>query len=102
MGAIYMNRPQFLVGDARNVKFHKLMFIKKGGRTTSKSGEFDLSRDYLDAELICVSNEDEHNWIGNYAEGFGFFDIRFAKEDCREATDEEVDEWIKNNESIKF
>ena len=102
MGVIYMNKPQFLVGDIRNVKFHKLMFIKKGGRAISKSGEFDLSRDCLDAELICISNEDDQNWIGNYAEGFGFCDIRFAKEDCRDATDEEVEQWIKNNESIKF
>ena len=102
MGIIYMNRPQFLVGDARNVKLHKFMFIKKGGRATSKTGEFDLSRDYLDAELICISDEDECNWIGNYAEGMGFFNVHFAKEDCRDATDEEVDEWIKNKESIKF
>ena len=28
--------------------------------------------------------------------------IHFAKEDCREATDEEVNEWIKNPEMIKF
>ena len=100
MGVIYINRPQFLVGDARDVKFHKLMFIKKGGKATS--GDFDLSRDYLDAELICISNEDEHNWIGNYAEGMGFFNVHFAKEDCRDATDEEVEEWMKNKESIKF
>ena len=100
MGVIYTKRPQFLVGDARNAKLHKLMFIKKGGKAIHKLG--DLSRDYLDAELICISNEDEQNWIGNYAEGIGFFDVHFAKEDCREATDEEVEQWIKNKESIKF
>lgn len=102
MGVINISRPQLLVGDAKDVKFHKLMFIKKGGKATSKSGKYDLSRDYLDAELICISNEDEHNWIGNYAEGMGFFNVHFAKEDCREATDEEVEQWIKNNETIKF
>ena len=100
MGNIYVNRPQFLVGDARNVKFHKLMFIKKGGKAFHKMG--NLSRNYYDAELICVSNEDEYNWIGNYAEGMGFFNVHFAKEDCREASDEEVDEWIKDPESFKF
>ena len=100
MGVIYMNRPQFLVGDARNVTLHKLMFIKRGGKAIHKLG--DVSRDYLDAELICISNEDEHNWIGNYAEGLGLFNVCFAKEDCRDATDEEVEQWIKNNESIKF
>lgn len=72
MGSIYINRPQFLMGNAKDAKLHKLMFIKKGGRATSGSGEYDLSRDYLDAELICISNEDEYNWIGNYAEGMGF------------------------------
>lgn len=100
MGIIYMNRPQFLVDDARNIKFKKLMFIKKGGKAFHKTG--DLSRDYYDTELICISDEDEHNWIGNYAEGFGFFNVHFAKEDCREATDEEVNEWMENPETIKF
>lgn len=102
MGAVYINRPQFLAKYPSDIKFHKLMFIKKGGRATSGSGEYDLSRDYLDAELICISNEDEHNWIGNYAEGMGFFNVHFVKEDCRDATDEEVNEWIKNQESFKF
>lgn len=100
MGTIYLKRPQFLAGHTDDIKFHKLMFIKKGGKAVSKAG--DLSRDYYDVEFICVSNEDENNWIGNYAEGIGFFGIRFAKEDCREATEEEIDEWIKNPESIKF
>ena len=100
MGIIYVDRPQFLCGDARNVKFHKLMFVKKGGKAFHKLG--DLSRDYYDAELICVSDENDDNWIGNYAEGLGFFGVQFAKEDCREATDSEVDEWIKDPESIKF
>ena len=100
MGIIYMNRPQFLIGDARDVKFHKLMFIKKGGKAFHKTG--NLSRDYYDTELICVSNEDENNWIGNYAEGMGFFNVHFAKEDCREATDEEAGKWIENHELIKF
>lgn len=102
MGIIYSKKPQFLVGDARSVKFRKLMFIRKGGKAKSKNGDFDFSRDYLDAELICISSEDTNNWIGNYAEGLGFFDIHFAKEDCREANEEEVAAWIKDNESIKF
>ena len=102
MGMIYSKEPRFLTGDAKSVKFHKLMFIRKGGRAKSKNGDFDFSRDYLDTELICVSNEDANNWIGNYAEGLGFFNIRFAKEDCRKASDEEVAAWIKDNESVKF
>ena len=100
MGDIYLQRPQFLAAHPSDFKFHKLMFIKKGGRAVAKLG--DLSRDYYDVELICVSNENENNWIGNYAEGFGFFGVEFAKEDCREATDEEVNAWIKDPKSIKF
>lgn len=83
MGVYFLNRPQFLAANTEDIKFHKLMFIKKGGRAVSKTGEFDLSRDYYDVELICISNENNDNWIGNYAEGFGFFNIQFAKEDCR-------------------
>lgn len=100
MGGYYISKPQFLAAHTDDIKFHKLMFIKKGGRAVSKAG--DLSRDYYDVELICVSNENEDSWIGNYAEGFGFFGVHFAKEDCREATEEEVDKWIRNSESIKF
>lgn len=100
MGNVYLKRPQFLVAHQNDCKFHKLMFIKKGGKAVHQLG--DLSRDFYETELICVSNEDEDNWIGNYAEGFGFFGIKFSKEDCREATDEEVDKWIKNPDLIKF
>ena len=100
MGIVYINAPQFLIDG--NAKFRKLMFIKKGGRAVHQGTGMDISRDYLDAELICISNEDEENWIGNYAEGLGFFNIRFAKTDCRKATDEEVRMWRKDHESIKF
>lgn len=100
MGNIYLNKPQFLVRHPGDIKFHKLMFIKKNGKAITEIG--DLSRDCYDVELICVSNEDENNWIGNYAEGFGFFGVKFAKEDCREASDEEVSAWIKDHESVKF
>lgn len=100
MAGIYLTRPQFLAGSTKDIKFHKFMFIRKGGRAIAKTG--NLSRDYYDAELICVSNENENNWIGNYAEGFGFFGINFAKEDCIEATDEEVEAWIKDHKSVKF
>lgn len=102
MGEYYVNRPQFLAASTEDIKFHKLMFIKKGGRAVSKTGRFNLSRDYYDVELICVSDENDNNWIGNYAEGLGFFGVQFAKEDCREASEEEVNEWIKSPELIKF
>lgn len=100
MGEVYLKRPQFLAGRNDDIKFNKLMFIRKGGKAIHQLG--DLSRDYYNVELICISDEDEENWIGNYAEGYGFFNVRFAKKDCREATDEEVDMWINNPNSITF
>lgn len=97
-----MNNIQFLAYSEKDIKFQKLMFIKKGGEAIhAKSGE-NLSRDYLDVELICVSNEIEEYWIGNYAEGIGIFNIKFLKSDCREATNDEVNAWIKDYNSIKF
>ena len=79
----------------------KYMFIKKGGKAIHKLG--DISRNVLDAELIYVYNEDGDNWIGQYCAGFGFFDVKFAKCDCRNATDEEV-ELVKQGHiaDIKF
>ena len=79
----------------------KFMFIKKGGKAIHKLG--DISRDVLDAEMIYVYNEDEKNWIGQYCEGFGFVDVKFAKADCRDASEEEVDLVRKGKiKSIKF
>ena len=102
INSLYLSRPQFLARHPSDVKFHKLMFLKKNGVATSEDNSINFSRDYYDTELICVSNETDKYWIGNFAEGFGFFNIHFAKEDCREATDEEVCEWIENPEWVKF
>ena len=100
MGIIYTHQPQFLISDETEDKLRKTMFIKRNGKAVHKLG--DLSRDLYDAELICISNEDDENWIGNYAEGFGFFDVKFSKKDCRDATEEEVQEWIKDKNTFKF
>lgn len=67
----------------------KDMFLRKGGKAVHQLG--DVSRNVLDAELIYVYNEDDENYIGQFAEGYGFFDIKFRKSDCREATVEEVE-----------
>lgn len=66
----------------------KYMFIKKGGKAIHQLG--DISRDVYDAELIYVHGETDTDWIGSYCEGFGFVNVKFAKEDCRDATDEEI------------
>lgn len=79
---------------------YRNMFLKKGGKAIHLLG--DISRDVLDAELIFVHSEDENNYIGHFAEGFGFINVKFAKEDCREASDEEVKMWIKDHDSIVF
>lgn len=99
MGMVYQKVPTFITGGEEPV-LHKLMFIKKGGKATHTLG--DVTRDELDAELICVVNEDSENWIGNYAEGLGLYGIKFAKSDCRDASDKEVEAWIRDNESVKF
>ena len=78
----------------------RYMFIKKGGKAIHLLG--DISRDCLDAELIIVNSDDEDNWIGHYVEGFGFLNVKFAKKDCRMASDEEVKQWFKDRNSIIF
>lgn len=99
MGVIPIYRPQFLVASTKDFKLHKLMFIKKGGKAVHKTG--NLTRNHFNEELICISNETDTDWIGNYAEGFGFFGVQFAKEDCRDATEEEVQEWISKPDELR-
>lgn len=66
----------------------KFMFIKKGGQAVHLLG--DITRDFYDAELIIVSRSERDYWVGSYAEGFGFVNVKFLKSHCREATDDEV------------
>ena len=76
------------------------MFLRKGGKAIHKLG--DISRDYYNAELIVVEKEESLNWIGHFAEGYGFIDVKFAKADCKEATDEEIKMWVKDRNCIIF
>lgn len=78
----------------------KYMFLRKGGKAIHKLG--DISRDYYNSELIVVEKEEPLNWVGHFAEGYGFIDVKFAKEDCKDATDEEVKMWIKDKNCIIF
>ena len=78
----------------------KDMFLRKGGKAIHILG--DITRDVYNAELIVVNGEDESNWIGHFAEGFGFCDVKFAKSDCKEATAEEIEMWLKDRDSIIF
>lgn len=79
----------------------KYMLIRKGGKAVHQLG--DLSRDCFDAELIVVGDEDEENYIGRYAEGFGFCGVKFLKNDCRIANEEEIELCLKGDmEKIKF
>ena len=82
-------------------QYIQYMLIKKGGRAIHKLG--DLSRDELDAELILVHDEDDENYIGRFADGFGFCFIKFRKSDCRVATEEDLKLWSENRlEEVKF
>lgn len=76
------------------------MFLRKGGKATHQLG--DMTRDVYEVELINVYDEEEDNWIGSFVEGFGFFHVKFAKSDCREATEEEIKQWFRNRDSVKF
>lgn len=92
-------KPPFLLKD-RNAPLRKYMFIKKGGYASHNLG--DVTRNVLDAELICVSNECGSFWIGNYAEGLGLLEVKFLKSDCRDASDEEVEAWMNDKNSVQF
>lgn len=78
----------------------KYMFLRKGGKAIHILG--DITRNVYNAELILVDGEDESNWIGHFAEGYGFINVKFAKADCKEATDEEIKMWVKNRNCIIF
>ena len=78
----------------------KDMFLRKGGKAIHQLG--DISRDVYNAELITVYDEDKDNWIGQFVEGFGFINVKFAKSDCKEATEEEIKQWFHNKDSIIF
>lgn len=67
----------------------KYMFLKKNGKAIHQLG--DISRKVLDAELIIVKKETEDSYVGHFAEGFGLINVKFAKSDCRLATEEEVE-----------
>lgn len=79
----------------------RFMLLRKGGKAIHQLG--DISRDTLDAELIVVGEEDEENYIGRFAEGFGFCHVKFAKQDCRDITPEELELWkAGKGDTIKF
>jgi hypothetical protein len=79
----------------------RYFLLKKGSPAYHKTG--NISRDYFEAELIVVHNEDDEFYIGNFAEGYGFVDIKFRKTDCREATEQEYRMcMVGRMEEIKF
>ena len=55
----------------------------------------DISRDSHD--LAYIHNEDEENYIGNWATGLGFIDVKFPKSTTRPLTDEETAYWQKRH-----
>ena len=78
----------------------KCMFLRRGGEAMHKLGE--LTRDTYNAELIYVQKEDNDYWYGLFAEGFGFYDVRFKKEDCVDATEDMIERWTKDRNTIIF
>lgn len=47
----------------------------------------DISRE--EPDLCAVYGEDDENYIGRWATGFGFFNVKFPKTTTRELTEEE-------------
>lgn len=66
---------------------NKYMVLLGGRPAIHKLG--NIGRE--DNDYIRVFEEDEECYIGNFAEGFGFIDVKFKKEDCRSLTKEEVE-----------
>lgn len=95
MGVVKLRHP--IVNELEKYGY---MFIRKGGKAIHQLG--DISRDYYNAELINVDSEEDEYYIGNFCEGFGFIGVKFKKSDCRKATQEEVDRWVKDHNCIEF
>jgi hypothetical protein len=55
----------------------------------------DISRD--EPDLCYIHEEDSDNYIGNWATGFGFIDVRFPKSTTRELTPEETARYQKRH-----
>lgn len=51
----------------------------------------DISRDRPD--LARITGEDEHDFIGQWVEGFGLINVRFPKGTTRELTPAEVEQY---------
>lgn len=75
-------------------------FLRNGGEAIHKLG--DITRDRLHAELIVVTREDDNYYYGYFTEGFGLIDVRFKRCDCRNASDEEIKQWLIDRYSINF
>ena len=65
----------------------RYFLLKQGASAYHKLG--NIGRNYYEAELIVVHKEDDEFYIGNFAEGCGFVDVKFRKADCREVTEKE-------------
>ena len=64
---------------------NKLMILKGGSPAIHMLG--DISR--LNDEHIRIHEETETHYIGSFEEGYGFINVEFRKEDCRNLTEDE-------------
>ena len=64
---------------------NKIMILKGNSPAIHKLG--DIRRE--DDDYIRIHKETETHYIGSFEEGFGFIDVEFKKEDCRQLTEEE-------------
>ena len=64
---------------------NKIMVLKGGSPAIHKLGDIGRKED----DMIRIHSETDTHCIGNFEEGFGFIDVEFKKEDCRNLTKEE-------------
>ena len=64
---------------------NKIMILKGNSPAIHLLGDIRREED----EYIRIHEETETHYIGNFEEGFGFINVEFRKEDCRQLTEEE-------------
>lgn len=64
---------------------NKIMVLKGGSPAIHQLGNIGRKED----EYIRVYAEDEDDYVGVFEEGFGFIDVRFKKDDCRQINNKE-------------
>ena len=74
--------------EYRRLEESKTMILKGGSPAQHKLGPIGREKD----NFIVVYGETDDFYIGEFVTGYGFFDVKFRKVDCRDLTQEDIDE----------